>query len=152
MTSLVPVPDLVREVGPLDPEETDRAAGFLEEASDLAREIGLASWTEAGGGNPAPVSVRLVVKAAAKRAFNEDPDGFTSESLGDWQGRRAASDLDETGVYFTAAEEAKIKRAAGKSSGAYSIRTPSAYESTSGETLYAPVVGGEALPLLVGDL
>lgn len=141
MTSLVPVTDLAREIGPFDVAETQRAEGFLADASDLAREIGLATWTEIGGAHPAPVSVRLVVKAAARRAMTEDPDGFQQESLGDWSGRRATSDLDETGVFFTEAEERKIRSSAGRVNGPRSIATPSAYESNTGTTLYAPVEG-----------
>src|SRR5687768_9165363 len=106
MTSLVPVTELAREIGPFDEEDRSRAEGYLADASDLAREIGLAAWTEAGGANPAPVSVRLAIKAAVRRAMNEDPDGLMQEALGDWSGRRKATDLDETGVFFTAAEEA----------------------------------------------
>lgn len=141
MTSLVPVADLAREIGPFDATETERASGYLVEASDLAREIGLAGWTEAGGAKPAPVSVRLAVKAAARRAMNEDPEGFSQETLGDWSGTRSRTDLDETGVFFTAAEEAKIARAAGRVNGPRSIRTPSAYVSETGSTRYAPVEG-----------
>lgn len=146
---LVPVTDLSREIGPFDETESARAEGFLGEASDLAREIGLATWTEAGGGNPAPVSVRLAVKAAARRAVNEDPDGFSRESLGDWQGSRPSSDTDEVGVYFTAKERATIRAAAGKPSGAYSVRTPSAYRSDDTGLLMLPVGdGGAPIPYL----
>ena len=144
MTSLVPVTDLAREIGPFDDDETARAEGFLAEASDLAREIGLAGWTGTEGGIPVPVSVRHAVKAAARRAMIEDPDGFSQEGLGDWSGRRPTTDLDETGVFFTAAEEAKIRKAAGRVNGPRSIRTPSAYESEVGATLYAPVEGDKS--------
>lgn len=140
MTSLVPVTELAREIGPFDTDETTLAESYLSEASELAREIGNAKWTEAAGANPAPVSVRLAVKRAARRAFNEDPEGLTQEALGDWSGRKAATDLDESGVYFTASEERRIAKAAGFRSGVGSVRTPSAYGYDNGlSTVYVPV-------------
>lgn len=126
-TPLVPVSALDAEIGPLDEADTVRASAFLAEASALAREIGSASWTAAGGDSPAPTGVLLIVKRAARRAFTEDPDGYTSEGLGDWSGRKAATDLDESGVFYTVAEEKRIAFAAGFRSGVGSIRTPSAY-------------------------
>lgn len=127
MASLVPVADLAREIGPFDADETARAEGFLAEASDLAREIGKSTWTEAGGSDPAPVSVRLAVKASARRAMNEDPDGYSRESLGDWSGSKARTDTEETGIFFSDKEIAKIRHAAGKPQGVFSVRTPSPY-------------------------
>lgn len=153
MTSLVPVADLARELGPFDESDTERAAGFLEEASELARELGRLAWTDTEGAYPAPVRVRLVVKAAARRAFVEDPEGYASESLGDWTGRKTAGELDEVGVFFTPSEEAKVRIAAGKAAGAYSVRTPSAYAATAASTLYAPVSNpsGSPIPLLAAE-
>lgn len=148
MTSLVSITDLDTEIGPLPPEERTRAEALLLEASDLAREIGNGKWTEAGPFK-APVSVRLAVKRAARRAINEDPDGYASETLGVWQGSKPKTSLDESGVFFTSDEEARIRRAAGYAVGVGSIRTPSAYGMGGlPETLYAPVDGGSPLPLL----
>lgn len=133
----------------LTEEDLARAESLLADASDLVREIGRASWTEAGGANPAPASIRLIVKRAALRAFNEDPEGYTSETLGDWSGRREApGSPSEIGVYFTADEMRAIRGASGKPAGVFSIRTPSAYASDVGQTLYAPVAGGSAVPWL----
>lgn len=144
--TLIPLSDLAVNLGPFTDEETARATSLLSEASDLAREIGSALWTEAGGANPAPVSVRLAVKRAVTRAFTEDADGFSQESLGEWSGSRKTGSLDETGVFFTDKEIGLIKVAARKPFGAYSIRTPSAYESLEGDTIYVPVEGGSPLP------
>lgn len=148
MIPLVPATDLAINLGPFTAEDTARAESLLQEASDLAREIGLASWTEAEGAHPAPVSVRLAVKRAATRAFNEDPDGFSQEALGDWSGRKSTSALDEIGVFFTTAEIRTISRAGGRISGAYTVRTPSAYVSEIGSTLYVPVEGHSPVPFL----
>lgn len=151
MTSLVDVTELARELGPFDAAETARATGFLEEASDLAREIGRAIWTGTAGATPAPVSVRLVVKAAARRAFNEDPDGYSDERLGEWNGKKLTGNLDDTGVYFTPGEERRIRAAAGRPSGAFSVRTPSAYGAGPvTDTVYVPVSNpsGEPFPFL----
>jgi hypothetical protein len=147
MASLVTVPDLLTEVGPLSDEDTARAEAYLSEASDLAREFGLASWTEIGGGKPAPVSVRLAVKRAARRALTEDPEGFMQETLGDWTGMRTKTGPDESGVYFTAAEEHRIAKAAGFRRTVGSIRTPSAYTGIAAGTAYVPMEGS-AVPLL----
>lgn len=125
MTALVPTSALEVDLGPLDTADTTRADAFLEEASDLAREIGDASWTEV----TAPMSVRLAVRRAARRAFTEDADGYSQESLGEWSGSKKTGSLDETGVFFTVKETATLRAAARKSPGARSIRTPSAYES-----------------------
>ena len=130
-------------------EDVARAESLLADVSDLVLEIGRASWTEAGGANPAPASVRVIVKRAALRAFYEDPDGYTSESLGDWSGRREAPDApDLTGVFLTRAEILTVRGVAGRAAGVFSVRTPSAYSSDVGETLYAPVAGAEAIPWL----
>lgn len=148
MPSLVSITDLETEIGALPTEERARAEALLLEASDLAREIGSGAWTETGP-TKAPVSVRLAVKRAARRAINEDPDGYSSETLGDWQGSRPRTSLEESGVFYTAAEEARIRKAAGYRVGAGSIRTPSAYGMGGvPDTLYAPVDGGSPLPLL----
>jgi len=153
MTSLVPVADLARELGDFDESDTARAAGFLEEASELARELGRLAWTAPDGAYPAPVRVRLVVKAAARRAFVEDPEGSSREGLGDWNGSRPDTELDETGVFFTPAEEARIRIAAGRAAGAYSVRTPSPYGALTSDTLYAPVSNpsGRPIPLLAAE-
>lgn len=150
MTLLVPAASLEANLGALGAEDTTRAESFLSEASDLAREIGSAAWTDIESGNPAPMSVRLAVKRAATRAFTEDADGYSQESLGEWSGSKKTGLLDETGVFFTANEIRVIRVAAGKSSGARSITTPSAYVSDTGnDTLYAPVAGeGSPFPLL----
>jgi len=150
MTSplLVTALDLAANLGPFDAAETTRAESLLSDASDLAREIGSARWTEVGGAYPAPVSVRLAVKRAATRAFTEDADGYSQESLGEWSGSRKTGALDESGVFFTVKETATLKAAAGKPVGGYSVRTPSAYESLEGSTAYAPVAGHSPVPWL----
>lgn len=148
MASLVSLATFVADVGPLSTDEGKRAESLLADASDLAREIGDPRWTEAAS----PVSVRLAVKRAARRAFYEDPEGFSSESLGDWSGSKPRTSLDESGVYFTSKEEERIASAAGFRRGVGSLRTPSAYGMGGvPDTLYAPVDGGSDFPLLDGE-
>jgi hypothetical protein len=125
--TLIPIGSIEAEIGALVGEDRTRAESLLQEASDLAVEYGKA-WTETGGSDPAPVSVRLLVKRATIRAWHEDPDGYSEERLGDWSGKRPERDLDETGVFYTAGEIAQIRQAAGRRTAAQgSVRTPSAY-------------------------
>lgn len=147
-TPLIGVDAIEARTGTLTAEDRSLVESLLGEASDLAREIGLSSWTDEAGANPAPVSVRLTIKAAVLRAYYEpDPDGYTSQTIGDWSGARDAGS-DEIGVYFTPREESRIAQAAKRRLGVGSVRTPSAYEAGGiAGTVYVPVSGANSSPV-----
>lgn len=149
---LIPLGMLEAVTGPLAGEDKTRAEGLLGEVSDLAREVGR-DWTEVGGADPAPASVRTVLKRAALRAFYEDPEGFTDERLGDWQGSRGEVGPDERGVFFTSREEATLRLGAGRRRGTGSVRIRSAYgDPVGGGTVYVPVEGDKTpVPLLAEE-
>lgn len=103
----------------LDAKELRMATAALEDASDLARGIGKASWVDA---TVAPRLVRTTVLNACKR-YMQNPAGYTQSRAGDetlgWAdlGDKAGS------VFFTENEERLIRGLAGQASGLYVAST-----------------------------
>lgn len=103
----------------LDEKEIKNARAALEDASDIARGIGKASWVDA---DSAPRLVRTTVLQACKR-YMQNPGGYTQSRAGDetlgW------SDLgDKAGsVYFTKEETTLLRGLAGQASGLYIANT-----------------------------
>lgn len=135
---LAPVADLETRigvpVGSLAGEDLARAVAALDDASALIRDEAGVTWVDADGVTiTAPEAVRIVARRAARREYN-NPEELTNESVGQYSNGRAR---EASSVYLTAGEVAIVHRAAGKStSGALSIRTPSAYSSPSSTTPY----------------
>lgn len=110
--------------GTLADEDLARASAALEDATALAlaevSEAKATAWAAS-----APSVVALVVIKAARREF-DNPRGVQQETQGD----HSVGLTDTSGVYLTGREVSLIQRAAsGRRSGAYSVRTPSAYGS-----------------------
>lgn len=128
----------------LDAKELANAEAALEDASDLARGIGKASWVDAAS---APRLVRTTVLQACKR-YMQNPGGYTTSRAGDetlgW------SDLGEKAgsVYFTEQEERLLKGLAGQASGLYIANTFAwSARPDKPHTTYVPAGnGGEPLP------
>lgn len=113
MLPLADVPDLEARLGrEFDETETTRAAALLDDASALVRDVAGKTWIdpETGERQPVPGSIRWVVLRAAERAVR-NPDGFSSESAGDYSYQRTGV---EPGIYLTEGEEKAIRRAIGK--------------------------------------
>lgn len=93
-------------------DETPRAEALLEDASALVRDVAGRTWIDPDTEllEPVPGSIRWVVLRAAERAVR-NPDGFSSESAGDYSYQRTGV---EPGVYLTEGEERAIRRAVGK--------------------------------------
>lgn len=127
------------EIGTLQGADLARASAALEDASALVRAEASKTWLDADDNTvTAPAQVITIVVKAALREFR-NPDGFTSEQIGDYSYR-----TDNTGGVYLTEEERRIVRAAAGASGhgVWSPRTPTAY--------------GERIPLpdqyFMGDL
>lgn len=92
--------------------ELERAEALLDDASALVRDVAGRTWIDPDTGalESVPGSIQWVVLRAAERAIR-NPDGFSSESAGDYSYQRTGV---EPGVYLTAGEEKAIRRALGK--------------------------------------
>lgn len=110
------------EIGTLQGADLARASAALDDASALVRAEASKTWLD-GDTVTAPAQVVTIVVKAALREYR-NPDGFTSEQLGDYSYR-----TDQTGgVYLTDDERRIVRAAAGASGhGVWSPRTPSAY-------------------------
>jgi hypothetical protein len=134
--SLLPVSALERRIGvpenSLSGVDLARAQCALEDASALVRSESRKSWLNDTNEVQAPDEVLVVTLRAAIREY-KNPDGFSSEQLGEYSYRRENS----SGVYLTTEEVAIIRRAAFGANRLTTIRTPSAYyagDETSGIT------------------
>lgn len=112
-------------VGSLNGAALTRAEACLDDTSALIRDEAGKDWVALDGVTiTAPAAVVVVATQVAKRTYS-NPDGYTSESVGDysWQANGAA------GLYLTTGESRIVRRAArGRSAGSASdVRTPSAY-------------------------
>lgn len=107
--------------GSLSGEDLARAQTAVDDASVIVQSIGRASWTDASGDNPAPPIAVVVALRLAKRIYL-NPDENRWEQLGDLtQGKADPTNL------LTDDEKDLVRKSAGVSLGAYSVRTPSAY-------------------------
>lgn len=111
--------------------ELTRAGAVLADASALARDEAGQLWG-AGSLTAPEVAVVLVLKAA-KRAM-ENPDGYTSETDGDYTWRKEGA---EDGVYFTDKECRTLQRLGGRG-GLRTISTTRGVEPSNG---WVPVEG-----------
>jgi hypothetical protein len=110
---LASVADLETRLGrKFEGAEVSRALALLDDASALVRDVAGRTWTDPDTGDPLPVpgSVRWVVLRAAERAVR-NPEGFSSESAGDYSYQRTGV---QPGIYLTEGEERAIRRAIGK--------------------------------------
>jgi hypothetical protein len=114
MYPLADVADLETRLGrTFEGAEAARALALLDDASALARDVAGRTWTDpvTGALLTVPGSVRWAVLRAAERAIR-NPDGFSSESAGDYSYQRTGV---QPGVYLTDGEERAIRGAIGKS-------------------------------------
>ena len=112
------------EIGSLQGADLARAQASLEDASALVRAEAGKPWLDGDGSTvTAPAQVVTIVIKASLREF-KNPDGFTSEQIGDYSYR-----TDNTGgVYLTEDERRIVRDAAGTSgNGLWTVRTPSEY-------------------------
>jgi hypothetical protein len=100
-----------------------RAEAALGDASALVRGISGRDWVDTDGTTiTAPAEAVLVTVTAALREVR-NPEGFVSETLGDYNYRRP--EQSNMGVYLTKDERRMVRYAAKKI--AYTVRTPSAF-------------------------
>lgn len=120
LPALAEIDDLEARLGrSLTGDETGRAQAALADASALARAEGRQDWYTAEAGLTAPDAVVTVVLSAARRAF-ENPQGYSSETVGPFTVRR---DSEALGVYLTEAEKAIVRRYRATSPGLWTQRT-----------------------------
>lgn len=113
MYPLATVADLEARLGrEFDASELPRISALLDDASALVRDVAGKTWIDPETDEllPVPGSIRWVVLRAAERAVR-NPEGFSSESAGDYSYQRTGV---QPGVYLTEAEEKAIRRALGK--------------------------------------
>lgn len=140
MESLATLEDLKGRLDwTLDEDEERVGEAALEDASDLARAYGKASWFDT---TTSPRLARtLVLKAAAR--YMKNPDGYTQSRAGDETlGWSDAAGENAGTVYFTKDEIKLLERLAGRSQGVMSVpilawRTTAA-RSRFPDTEYAP--------------
>ena len=128
-----------------------RARAALADASALIRSIAGKTWTTTNDDDETvladdiPDIVVSVCIAAARRAFT-NPDGIRSESTGSYSAAYADSSGD---VYLTKAEQAHIRRAAGRT-GVWAM--PTTRTTADADDIYLPVdPPGEPMPFLPAD-
>ena len=110
------------EIGSLQGADLARAQASLEDASALVRAEAGKPWLD-GDTVTAPAQVVTIVVKASLREF-KNPDGFTSEQMGDYSYRTDATG----GAYLTEDERRIIRQAAGTTGqGLVTMTTPSAY-------------------------
>lgn len=112
------------ELGTLQGADLARAQAALDDASALVRAEARTTWLDAEtDAVTAPAQVITIVVKASLREFR-NPDGFTSEQLGDYSYRTE----NTGGVYLTEEERRIVRAAAGAAShDVWSPRTPTAY-------------------------
>lgn len=110
------------ELGSLQGADLARANASLEDASSLVRAEAGKPWLD-GDDVTAPAQVVTIVIKAALREY-KNPDGFTSEQIGDYSYRTDATG----GVYLTEEERRIVRNAAGTGgAGLYDVRIQSSY-------------------------
>lgn len=111
------------ETGSLQGADLARAQAALDDASALVRAEAGKPWLDENNVVTAPAEVLTIVVKASLREF-KNPDGFTSEQLGDYSYRTD----NVGGVYLTDDERRIVRTAAGVGGqGLYTVRTPSMY-------------------------
>lgn len=114
MASLATVAELkARCDWTFDTDEERVAAGYLEEASDLARSYGRDSWEP----NNVPRMAKNIVLSSVRR-FMRNPDGYTTSRAGDET--LAWADNPEAGTIYLTKQEQKLLRAMAGSKGLHS--------------------------------
>lgn len=105
--------DLQDRLGhPLAESELSRAHAALDDASALVRAVAGQSWLDATTGELAevPDAAVSITLAAARRAF-DNPDGYVSETIGDYSYTRAGPSAggEVGGAYLTEEERAVLR-------------------------------------------
>lgn len=114
------------ETGTLQGPDLARAQAALADASALVRAEANKAWLDSDSNVTAPAQVVTIVVKAALREF-KNPDGFTSEQMGDYSYRTD----NAGGVYLTEDERRIVRSAAGSGAyGAWTVHTPSNYDTT----------------------
>jgi hypothetical protein len=113
-------------VGSLSGLDLARAQANLDDASAIIREVANTDWVDVDGVTlTAPPVVAVVCRTAALRAYN-NPNGYTSETIGDYGYQLSQKNTE---VYLTDSEALTVRRAAdAKTGGAYSVRTPAPFD------------------------
>lgn len=111
------------EIGSLQGADLARAQAALEDASALVRAEAGKTWLDEDGLVTAPAQVVTIVIKASLREY-KNPDGFTSEQMGDYSYRTD----NAGGVYLTEDERRIVRDAAGASAaGIWDVRVQSSY-------------------------
>lgn len=112
LAPLARIADLERYLGrELDADaDITRAESVLSLASDMVRDEAGKDWTP----EDVPRRVRAIVLAVAERAVR-NPDGFSSESAGDYSYQRVGVPGGIGGLYLTKDEIKILTRLSGKS-------------------------------------
>lgn len=110
------------EIGSLQGADLARAQASLDDASALVRAEAGINWLSGDGTTvTAPAQVVTITVKAAMREF-KNPDGFTSEQIGDYSYR-----VDNAGGVYLTDEERRIIRLSAGGAGLWTVRTPSSY-------------------------
>jgi hypothetical protein len=128
----------------LDADEERIATAALEDASDLARHYGSASWLDEAS---SPRLARTLVLKACKR-YMQNPEGVIQSRAGDetmaWDD--AAGENAGT-VYFTKDERDLLAGLSGKRPGIYSVPLTAHRSQDVDEVGYVPVTGDVPFPM-----
>lgn len=115
-----------------------RVEALLADACDLAADIIGRTYPE-GSGSEVPSIIVSKVCEAVRRAY-DNPSGLQGETIGDYSWRGGGGGSTSPGVYFTAAEERVMRRAAGRSAaGSIQLETNLADAVTADAELYLDV-------------
>lgn len=128
MTSLVTPGFVTTRLGEtVTSTELTQIAAFIEDASGMVLDVGNPDWDPDDNDNLPPAAVKSVVFQMVRRAL-KNPDGFQTESIGDYRYGRDES-VAVGGVMMTKDEYNTVRRAAAKSNvSTVGVRRPNAYE------------------------
>lgn len=141
----------VRIPGGIKEADEPRAQAALDDASTKIRAVAGRPWVDAEGDvvTDLPDIVFTVCLKAAQRCF-DNPEGFTSNTIGGYAEGRANASTD---VYLTAAEQRDIRAAVGGSGGLWTqsttrgpLETPGRHRCGEGDDVYLDTVGGSPIP------
>lgn len=85
---MTPLADLSALEDRMTVDDTNRALAALDDASAFVRAAAGADWVDAEGNLDAVPAVVVAVTLAVARRLYENPDGFESETIGDYTYRR----------------------------------------------------------------
>lgn len=141
------ITDLEARMGPLDDDIRTRAR--LADASALIHFESRNLWVDSETGelvaDSPPICVTICCNVVERSLRNPLGVVQDSVSLGDYSESNRYGD-SSSDVYLKKSEVAKIRAAAGLSSGVWTMSTTRDDTSTGSDTVYVDVVGGEATP------